>query len=37
MDGKKIIFVVVIVVVTVYAIMQVDSARKALGLPAKTA
>ncbi len=37
MDGKKILFVVVIVVVTVYAMMQIDSVRKTLGLPAKTA
>lgn len=35
MDFKKIAFVAVIVVVVVYAMMQVDDVRKALGLPAK--
>ncbi len=41
MDGKKILFVVavsvVVTVVVVYAMLQSDSARKTLGLPAKTA
>ncbi len=41
MDGKKILFVVavsaVVTVVVVYGLMQIDSARKTLGLPAKTA
>lgn len=37
MDIKKIVFVAVIVVVVVYGLMQIDSTRKALGLPAKTA
>ena len=37
MDMKKIGFIVVIVVVVVYGMMQVDSVREMLGLPAKTA
>jgi len=37
MDMKKIGFIVVIVVVVVYGMMQVDSVRTMLGLPAKTA
>ena len=37
MDFKKIGMIVVIVVVVVYAMMQVDSVREMLGLPAKTA
>lgn len=35
MDIKKIVLVAVIVVVVVYGMMQIDSVRKALGLPAK--
>jgi len=37
MDFKKIGMIVVIVVVVVYGMMQVDSVREMLGLPAKTA